>query len=70
MPRALISMPESSAASGCRVSSDVRVVHEGDNQLEILKSARPWDIRADVQVNIGNQVIFQGFDSRFHSLVA
>ncbi|WP_180114044.1 translocation/assembly module TamB domain-containing protein [Acinetobacter sp. YH12063] len=63
VPRALISMPESSATV-VGVSSDVRVVHEGDNQLEILKSARPWDIRADVQVNIGNQVIFQGFDSR------
>ncbi len=41
------------------VSPDVRVVHEGDNQLEILRSARPWDIRADVQVSLGNQVIFQ-----------
>ncbi len=38
--------------------------NEGDNQLAILKSARPWDIRADVHVNLGNQVIFQGFDSR------
>ncbi|MGE8540581.1 MAG: translocation/assembly module TamB domain-containing protein, partial [Acinetobacter sp.] len=63
VPRALISMPEASAPV-VNVSSDVRIVHEGDNQLEILKSARPWDIRADVSVSLGKQVIFQGFDSR------
>ncbi|OTG77678.1 hypothetical protein B9T33_15160 [Acinetobacter sp. ANC 5054] len=63
VPRALISMPEASQPV-VNVSSDVRIVHEGDNQLEILKSARPWDIRADVQVSLGNQVIFQGFNSR------
>ncbi|RLL31614.1 hypothetical protein D9K80_14775 [Acinetobacter cumulans] len=63
VPRALISMPESSVPVTA-VSSDVRIVHEGDNQLEILKSARPWDIRADLSVSLGNQVIFQGFDSR------
>ena len=37
---------------------------KGDDQLAILKAARPWDIRADVAVSLGNQVIFQGFDSR------
>lgn len=63
VPRALISMPEASAPV-VNVSSDVRIVHEGDDQLAILKAARPWDIRADVMVNLGNQVIFQGFDSR------
>lgn len=63
VPRALISMPESSAPV-VNVSSDVRVVQEGQDQLSILRSARPWDIRADVQVNLGDQVIFQGFDSR------
>ena len=63
VPRALISMPEASEPV-VNVSSDVRIVHEGDNQLEILKSARPWDIRADVAVSLGKQVIFQGFDSR------
>ncbi len=39
-------------------------MREGDHQLAILKSARPWDIRADAAVSLGNQVIFQGFDSR------
>lgn len=63
VPRALISMPESSATV-VPVSADVRVVREGDNQLAILKSAKPWDIRADVELNLGNQVIFQGFNSR------
>ncbi|WP_313738201.1 translocation/assembly module TamB domain-containing protein [Acinetobacter sp.] len=63
VPRALISMPEASAPV-INVSSDVRVVHEGQDQLAILRAARPWDIRADVMVNLGNQVIFQGFDSR------
>ena len=63
VPRALISMPEASEPV-VGLSSDVRVVREGDDQLAILKSARPWDIRADVAVSLGNQVIFQGFDSR------
>ena len=63
VPKALISMPEATAPV-VNVSPDVRIVHEGDNQLEILKSARPWDIRADVAVSLGKQVIFQGFDSR------
>ncbi|WOE42849.1 translocation/assembly module TamB domain-containing protein [Acinetobacter chinensis] len=63
VPRALISMPEASAPV-VNVSSDVRIVQEGQNQLAILKSAKPWDIRADVDVSLGNQVIFQGFDSR------
>ena len=63
VPRALISMPEASEPV-VSVSSDVRIVHQGDNQLEILKSARPWDIRADVSLSLGRQVIFQGFDSR------
>ena len=63
VPRALISMPESSAPV-VNVSSDVRIVHEGQDQLAILKSARPWDIKADVLINLGNQVVFQGFNSR------
>ena len=63
VPRALISMPEASATV-IPVSADVRVVREGDNQLAILNAAKPWDIRADVELNLGNQVIFQGFNSR------
>ncbi|ANF81897.1 hypothetical protein A3K93_06625 [Acinetobacter sp. NCu2D-2] len=63
VPRALISMPEASQPV-VNVSSDVRIVREGEDQLAILKSARPWDIRADIGVTLGNQVIFQGFDSR------
>ncbi|WP_445115897.1 translocation/assembly module TamB domain-containing protein [Acinetobacter sp. WZC-1] len=63
VPRALISMPETSATV-VGVSSDVRIVHDGEDQLAILKAAQPWNIRADVDVSLGNQVIFQGFDSR------
>lgn len=64
IPRALISMPEASEPV-VAVSSDVRVVRDGQDQLAILKAAKPWDIRADVSVNIGSErVIFQGFNSR------
>lgn len=63
VPRALISMPEATEPV-VGVSSDVRIVREGQDQLAILKAAKPWDIRADIGVNIGNQVIFQGFNSR------
>ncbi len=63
VPRALISMPESSA-DVVNVSSDVRIVRQGDDQLALLKAAKPWDIRADVAVSLGKQVIFQGFNSR------
>ena len=63
VPRALISMPEVSAPV-VNVSSDVRVVHEGQDQLALLRSARPWDIRADLELNLGDRVIFQGFNSR------
>lgn len=63
VPRALISMPESSATV-VPLSADVRVVREGDDRLAILKAAKPWDIRADVELNLGQQVIFQGFNSR------
>ncbi len=40
VPRALISMPEASVPV-VNVSSDVRVVREGQNQLAILNSAKP-----------------------------
>ncbi|WP_296279404.1 translocation/assembly module TamB domain-containing protein [uncultured Acinetobacter sp.] len=63
VPRALISMPESSATV-VNVSPDVRIVKEGENQLAILRAAKPWDIRADVSVNLGDKVIFEGFNSR------
>lgn len=63
VPRALISMPEVSSPV-INVSSDVRVVHEGQDQLALLRSARPWDIRADLELNLGDRVIFQGFNSR------
>ena len=64
VPRALISMPEATEPV-VGVSSDVRIVRDGQDQLAILKAAKPWDIRADVAVNIGSErVIFQGFNSR------
>ncbi len=63
IPRALISMPESSKAM-VNISPDVRVVRRGQNALALVRAAQPWDIRADIAVNIGDQVIFQGFNSR------
>lgn len=63
IPRALINMPESSPST-VNVSPDVRIVRQGDDQLLLLKAAQPWDVRADLNVNLGSQVIFQGFDSR------
>lgn len=63
VPRALISMPESTKPV-VNISPDVRIVREGHDQLATLRAARPWDIRADLTVSLGNQVIFQGFDSR------
>lgn len=63
IPRALISMPESSATV-VNVSPDVRIVKQGQDQLAMFKATKPWDIRADVAVSLGDKVIFQGFDSR------
>ncbi|MGR2824510.1 hypothetical protein FY048_03080 [Acinetobacter sp. 1124_18A] len=62
VPRARISMPETTAPV-INTSSDVRIVRQGQDPLAILRAAKPWDIRADIAVNIGNQVIFQGFNS-------
>lgn len=62
IPRARISMPESSATV-VNLSPDVRVVQQGQDLLATLKAAKPWDIRADMTVTLGNQVIFQGFES-------
>lgn len=63
IPRALISMPESSATV-VNVSPDVRIVKQGQDQLALFKATKPWDIRADIAVALGDKVIFQGFDSR------
>ncbi|KAA8734793.1 hypothetical protein F4V57_03260 [Acinetobacter qingfengensis] len=62
VPRAVISMPESSA-NVVNTSSDVRVVRSSDDQLALLAAARPWNIRANIAINLGNQVIFRGFNS-------
>ena len=63
IPRALISMPESSATV-IEVSPDARVIQAGQNQLEVLKAAKPWSIDTKIDLRLGDQVIFQGFDSR------
>ncbi|MBH2001088.1 MAG: translocation/assembly module TamB domain-containing protein [Moraxellaceae bacterium] len=62
VPRARISMPETTAVV-VNVSPDVRVVKQGQDLLATLKAAKPWDIRADMTLTLGNQVIFQGFES-------
>lgn len=63
VPKALISMPESTA-DVVNVSPDVRIVKQGQDQLALFKATKPWDIRADIAVSLGDKVIFQGFDSR------
>lgn len=63
IPRALINMPESSP-NVVAVSPDVRVVRAGDDLLAVLKAARPWDINADIDLQLGKRVLFQGFNSR------
>ncbi len=62
VPRARISMPETTAPV-VNISPDVRVVQQGQDLLATLKAAKPWDIRADMTLTLGNQVIFQGFES-------
>ncbi|WP_343597319.1 translocation/assembly module TamB domain-containing protein [Acinetobacter sp.] len=63
VPRALINMPESTKTV-VNVSPDVRVLHEGEDPLQVLRLSKPWDIQADVDLRLGKQVIFQGFNSR------
>ena len=55
VPRARISMPETTAPV-INTSSDVRIVRQGQDPLAILRAAKPWDIRADISVNIGNKL--------------
>jgi translocation and assembly module TamB len=62
IPWARITMPEASA-SVVNTSSDVRVVYAGQDQLALLQAARPWDIRADIEARLGQNVVFQGFNS-------
>ncbi len=62
VPRAVISMPESSP-NVVATSSDVRIVKSGEDQLAILKASKPWNIRADIAVSLGDSVIFRGFNS-------
>ncbi|WOE32562.1 MULTISPECIES: translocation/assembly module TamB domain-containing protein [unclassified Acinetobacter] len=64
IPKALISMPESTV-SAIDVSPDVRVVYDGQDQLAVLRAAKPWSIETKIDLKLGNQVIFQGLDSRF-----
>lgn len=63
VPRALINMPESTKTV-VNVSPDVRVLHAGEDPLQVLRQARPWDIQADIDLTLGKQVVFQGFNSR------
>ncbi|WP_111892300.1 translocation/assembly module TamB domain-containing protein [Acinetobacter sp. MB5] len=63
IPRALINMPESSA-NVVNVSPDVRVLKAGQDALQVLRQSKPWKIQADVDLSLGDKVIFQGFNSR------
>lgn len=61
VPRALITMPESTV-SAVEVSPDVRIVR--NHQQATLQKAKAWDIQANIALTLGNQLIFQGFNSR------
>ena len=63
IPRAIINMPETSP-NVVALSPDVRVVHTGDDPLAILRAAKPWNINADIDLQLGKKVLFQGFNSR------
>lgn len=63
IPRAIINMPETSP-DVINVSSDARVVHSGDDLIAILKASKPWNIQADIDLSLGDRVVFQGFNSR------
>lgn len=62
IPRAVISMPESSP-NVVATSSDVRIVESGKDQLAILRASKPWAIRSDIAVTLGDAVVFRGFNS-------
>ena len=62
VPSAIISMPESSP-NVINTSADVRIVETGKDQLALLKAAKPWNIRADIMVSLGQSVVFRGFNS-------
>lgn len=61
--KARISMPESTSPV-VAISSDVRVVRSGQDQLAIWEAAQPWKITADIDVQLGKNIIFQGFNSK------
>lgn len=64
IPRALITMPEN-RASAVEVSSDVRVVRKSQQEQQLaLNKAKAWDIQANIDLKLGEQIIFQGFDAR------
>lgn len=61
IPRALITMPESSPNVVAN-SEDLRIVRS-DQATKIVQRARPWSIRTNVDVHLGTGVIFRGFNS-------
>lgn len=63
IPRAIINMPETSP-DVINVSSDARIVRGGDDLVAILKAAKPWNVQADIDLSLGDRVVFQGFNSR------
>ncbi len=65
VPRGIIRPPEQTA-NVVTESKDVNVI---DRRLqaqidEVLRVTQPWSINADIGVDIGNRVTFQGFGSR------
>lgn len=61
IPRALITMPESSPNVVAN-SADLRIVRS-DQVAKVVERTRPWQIRTNVDVHLGTGVIFRGFNS-------
>lgn len=60
IPTAVISLPESNANVIAK-SGDVRIVRTDQVDERVMKAARPWDIYADIDLALGNDVYFRGF---------
>ena len=62
IPRAVILMPQNNA-NVVALSPDVRVVRDGSDPLMMIKTSKNWDIRSNIAIDLGNAVVFRGFNS-------
>ena len=60
VPSALVSLPERGEDVVAK-SNDVRVIRLDQVDQRVMKASKPWDIYADIDVALGDQVYFRGF---------